>query len=158
MFLVKCEPKCPIIDVDQLDAHITDIIENGFGSTAVSCLVLLVFALASIWGNYPNDERRHVASTGAGPGTEYTVAVPEHRAKESWIYFAMAQRLMPMASMDDSLLGVTCFCLFGLHISHGNYATTRTNTSVGHGIATTSNPFKHGRCSGPHPCYGRHII
>ena len=113
MFMAKCEPKCPIIDIDQLDAHITDIIENGFSSTAASCLVLLIFALASIWGNYPNDERRRVASNGAGGGVGRTVAVPEHRAKESWIYFAMAQRRMPMASMDDTLLGVTCFCLFG---------------------------------------------
>lgn len=113
MFMAKCEPACPIIDVDQLDAHITIIIEDGFGSTAASCLVLLIFALASIWGSYPHDERRPVASNGTDAATDRTVAVPENRAKESWIYFSMAQRRMPMASMDDSLLGVTCFCLFG---------------------------------------------
>ena len=110
-FMAKFEPKCPIIDVDQLDAHIADAIANGFGSTTASCLVLLVLSLASIWGNYPDDERRTVASNSAGE--THTVAVPEHRAKESWVYFAMAQRRMPMASLDDSLLGVTCFCLFG---------------------------------------------
>lgn len=113
MFMAKCEPACPIIDVDQLDEYVAIIIEDGFSSTAASCFVLLIFALASIWGNYPNDERRRVASNRAGADTDRTVAVPENRAKESWIYFTMAQRRMPMASMADSLLGVTCFCLFG---------------------------------------------
>lgn len=107
----KFNPKCPIVDASQLDAHVAHVIRKGFDSTAASCLVLLVLALASIWGNYPDDERRIVASNGAGE--TQTMSVPESRAKEARIYFTMAQRRMHTASMDDSLLGVTCFCLFG---------------------------------------------
>ena len=118
IFLTEFEPKCPIIDIAQLDAYIADVIADGFGSTTASCLVLLVLSLASIWGKYPNSERRSTASKSAGASSErvHTVSVPEYRAKESWIYFAMAQRRMPIASLDDTLLGVTCFCLFG-HVS-----------------------------------------
>lgn len=109
--MAKIEPKCPLVDIDELDAYINYVVENGFGWSASSCLVLIVFALAAIWGNYPEDERRLVVSNRVSDG--YTVAVPEHRLKESWTYFSMAQRRMSAASSDESLLGCLCYCLFG---------------------------------------------
>jgi hypothetical protein len=33
--------------------------------------------------------------------------------KESLMYIDMARKRMSMAYLDDSLLGVVCFCLFG---------------------------------------------
>lgn len=109
--MTKVEPYYAIIDIRQLDTAIADITERSFEPTATSCLVLLVLALAAIWGNYPEDERRLVALNGGE--ASYTVGVPEHRLRESSIYFAMAQDRMSAAMLDHSLLGVTCFCLFG---------------------------------------------
>jgi hypothetical protein len=111
IFIAEFEPMCPIIDISQLDTFIAKIVENGFDWSVSSCLVLLVFSLAAIWGNYPKDERRVAVSNEARP--EYTVAVPEHRLKESLIYIGMAQKRMSSAMLDDSLLGVVCFCFFG---------------------------------------------
>ena len=113
IFLAKIEPKCPIVDVEELNAYIFNIAEDGFGWSASSCMVLLVFAMAAIWGHYPNDERRLVVTGAANAREPYTLAIPEHRIKESSIYFAMAQRRMSAASLDDSLHGVLCYCLFG---------------------------------------------
>ena len=113
IFLAKIEPKCPIVDVEELNAYIFNIAEDGFGWSASSCMVLLVFAMAAIWGQYPNDERRLVVTGGANTRDPYTLAIPEHRIKESSIYFAMAQRRMSAASLDDSLHGVLCYYLFG---------------------------------------------
>lgn len=111
IFLSKIEPKCPLVDLDQLETYIQNVVENGFGWSVSSCLVLLVFSLAAIWGNYPDDERRLVVSNSTRD--PYTCAPPEHRLKESSIYFAMAQRRISAASMDESLLGVLCYSLMG---------------------------------------------
>ncbi len=42
-----------------------------------------------------------------------TLAVPEQRMKESLMYISMARKRLSMAYLDDSLLGVICFCLLG---------------------------------------------
>lgn len=111
IFIAEIEPMCPIVDINELDTLIANTIDNGFDQSASSCLVLVVLSMAAIWGNYPNDERRVVVSSGMRE--HYTVAVPEHRLKESLIYFSMAQERMQAALLDDSLLGVVCFCFFG---------------------------------------------
>ncbi|RFU76503.1 tpa, zn2cys6 transcription factor [Trichoderma arundinaceum] len=101
--------KNPIVDADQLDAHIAYVLDNGFGWSTTSCLVLLVFALAAIWGNYPDDERRTVESDAEldlYPRQRVTLAVPDHRMRESLMYITMAQKRMSTAYLDDSLLGV----------------------------------------------------
>ena len=121
IFMTQIEPKCPLMDVDQLTAYITQIAEDGFGWSASSCMVLLVLAMAAIWGQYPNDERRLVVANNnnsASAREAYTLAVPEHRIKEASIYFAMAERRMSAASLDDSLLGVLCFYLFGTYFKY----------------------------------------
>ena len=111
IFFAQIDSYYAIIDLDQLDTFIAEIVESGFRPNASSCLVLLVLAMAAIWGNYPDDERRLVVSE---EGREYyTVTVPEHRQKEASTYFAMALDRMPAAMLEESLLGVTCFCLFG---------------------------------------------
>lgn len=116
IYMGKIQGKNPIVDADQLDAHIAYVLENGFGWSATSCLVLLVFALAAVWGNYPDDERRNIESDeelDLYPRQRVTMAVPDHRMRESLMYIAMAQKRMSTAYLDDSLLGVVCFCLFG---------------------------------------------
>jgi hypothetical protein len=116
IYMAKIQIKNPIVDADQLNAHIAYVLDNGFSWSATSCLVLLVFALAAIWGNYPDDERRTVDSDEAPSfrsRPRVTLAVPEHRMRESLMYLTMAQRRMSMAYLDDTLLGVVCFCLFG---------------------------------------------
>lgn len=116
IYMSKIQGKNPIVDADQLDAHIAYVLENGFGWSATSCLVLLVFALAAVWGNYPDDERRNIESDeelDLYPRQRVTMAVPDHRMRESLMYIAMAQKRMSTAYLDDSLLGVVCFCLFG---------------------------------------------
>lgn len=120
IYMTKIQGKNPIVDADQLDAHIRYVLDNGFGWSATSCLVLLVFALASIWGNYPDDERRTVESDeelDLVPRQRVTMAVPDHRMRESLMYITMAQKRMSTAYLDDSLLGVVCFCLFGCVLS-----------------------------------------
>ncbi|UKZ74653.1 hypothetical protein TrVFT333_002323 [Trichoderma virens FT-333] len=117
IYMSKIQGKNPIVDADQLDAHIAYVLENGFGWSATSCLVLLVFALAAVWGNYPDDERRSIESDeelDIYPRQRVTMAVPDHRMRESLMYIAMAQKRMSTAYLDDSLLGVVCFCLFGM--------------------------------------------
>ncbi|KAL7941116.1 hypothetical protein V8C42DRAFT_335802 [Trichoderma barbatum] len=117
IYMSKIQGKNPIVDADQLDAHIAHVLDNGFGWSATSCLVLLVFALAAVWGNYPDDERRSVESNeelDLYPRQRVTMAVPDHRMRESLMYIAMAQKRMSTAYLDDSLLGVVCFCLFGM--------------------------------------------
>jgi hypothetical protein len=116
IYMIKIQIKNPIVDADELDSHIACVLENGFDWSISSCLVLLVCALAAIWGNYPDDERR--TATPADGQSSYsgqyiTLAVPDHRMKESLMYIEMAQKRMSMAYLDDSLLGVVCFCLFG---------------------------------------------
>ncbi|EGR49689.1 uncharacterized protein TRIREDRAFT_121121 [Trichoderma reesei QM6a] len=109
IYMSKIQGKNPIVDADQLDVHIAYVLENGFGWTATSCLVLLVFALAAAWGNYPDDERRHVETheqLDIYPRHRVTMAVPDHRMRESLMYIAMAQKRMSTAYLDDSLLGV----------------------------------------------------
>ena len=116
IYMTKIQIKNPIVDADQLDAHISYVLDNGFGWSTSSCLVLLVLALAAIWGNYPDDERRTIGSNESGDSDSrqyLTMAVPEHRMKESLMYIDMARKRMSMAYLDDSLLGVVCFCLFG---------------------------------------------
>jgi hypothetical protein len=115
IYMTKIQIKNPIVDADQLDAHIAHVLENGFDWSASSCLVLLVFAMAAVWGNYPEDERRTVSSDPHSPySRQYvTLSVPDNRMKESLAYLSMARKRLSTAYLDDSLLGVVCFCLFG---------------------------------------------
>lgn len=116
IYMAKIQIKNPIVDADELDSHIACVLENGFDWSTSSCLVLLVLALAAIWGNYPDDDRRTIIHTDgkSSYSSQYiTLAVPDHRMKESLMYIEMAQKRMSMAYLDDSLLGVVCFCLFG---------------------------------------------
>lgn len=111
-FVTKIEPYYAIIDIQQLDAAIAAVgQDDDFDQSASSCLVLLVLSLAEIWGTYPQDERQFRMSDG-NQGS-YTMALHEDRLEFSSTYFAMALRRMSAAMMDQSLLGVTCFCLFG---------------------------------------------
>lgn len=116
IYMTKIQIKNPIVDADVLDAHIACVLEHGFDWSASSCLVLLVFALAAIWGNYPNDERRTVMTrdgTDLHPHQCITLAIPDYRMEESLMYVEMAQKRISAAYLDDSLQGVVCFCLFG---------------------------------------------
>ncbi|KAF7715298.1 Fungal Zn(2)-Cys(6) binuclear cluster domain-containing protein [Penicillium ucsense] len=117
IFMTKVWTKNPIIDVEQLDYYINRVLEKGFDWSASSCLLLLVFALAAIWGNYPDDETREVPyneATFVQPITYVTIAVPEERMKESLAFVSMARQRLYTAFLDDSLLGVQCLCLFGI--------------------------------------------
>ena len=114
--MTKIQIKNPIVDAELLDTHITSVLDNGFGWSAGSCMILLVFALAAVWGNFPDDERRPLTPDEIGESRErrtITLNIPEHRMKESLIYMAMAHKRMSAAYLDDSLLSVVCFCLFG---------------------------------------------
>ncbi|KAL4940754.1 hypothetical protein BDV06DRAFT_15530 [Aspergillus oleicola] len=116
IFMTKILAKNPIIDAEQLEAYIARVLETGIDWTAPSCLVLLVLALAAIWGTYPEDETREVQypePTFGTPMTYVTISVPEHRMKESLGYLAMARKRISAAYLDNSLLGVQCLCLFG---------------------------------------------
>ncbi|KAJ5776239.1 uncharacterized protein N7511_001250 [Penicillium nucicola] len=117
IFMTKIWIKNPIVDSDQLDIAIARVLENGIDWSASSCLVLLIFALAAIWGNYPDDETREVSynEPSFGPPVKYiTMSVPEHRMKESLSFLSMARKRISTAHLDDTLLGVQCFCLFGI--------------------------------------------
>ncbi|KAJ5286052.1 Glycoside hydrolase superfamily [Penicillium chrysogenum] len=117
IFMTKIWTKNPIVDPDQLDFYIARVLENGVDWSASSCLVLLVFALAAIWGNYPDDETREVSynePSFSPPVTYLTISVPEHRMKESLTFLSMARKRISTAYLDDTLLGVQCLCLFGI--------------------------------------------
>ncbi|CAI7643794.1 unnamed protein product [Penicillium manginii] len=117
IFMTKIWTKNPIVDPGQLDFHIARVLENGFEWSASSCLVLLIFALAAIWGNYPDDETREVSyneRSFSPPVTYMTMSVPEHRMKESLTFLSMARKRISTAYLDDTLLGVQCLCLFGI--------------------------------------------
>lgn len=116
IYMTKIQIKNPIVDAEELNTHIASVLDHGFDWSASSCVVLLVFALAAIWGNYADDERRTQVPNDeqhsyAAP--YITLAVPEKRMKESLAYISMARKRMSMAYLDHSLLGVVCFCLFG---------------------------------------------
>jgi hypothetical protein len=114
--MTKIWPKNPIVDEEQLDSYIARVLETGIDWSAASCLLLLVFALAAIWGNYPEDETREIPCpepTFGAPVTYVTLSVPEHRMKESLGYLGMARKRISAAYLDNSLLGVQCLCLFG---------------------------------------------
>jgi hypothetical protein len=116
IYMTKIQTKNPIVDAELLDTHIASVLDNGFGWSSSSCLILLVFALAAVWGNFPDDERRPLTPAEVGESRQsraVTMAIPEHRIKESLIYMAMAHKRMSAAYLDDSLIGVVCFCLFG---------------------------------------------
>ncbi|KAL4874764.1 hypothetical protein BJY04DRAFT_224672 [Aspergillus karnatakaensis] len=116
IFMIKILAKNPIIDAEQLEGYIAHVLETGIDWSAHSCLVLLVLALAAIWGTYPEDETREVPCPEpnyGGPLTYVTMSVPEHRMKESLGYLSMARKRMSAAYLDNSLLGVQCLCLFG---------------------------------------------
>ncbi|KAL4979771.1 hypothetical protein BDW66DRAFT_127218 [Aspergillus desertorum] len=118
IFMTKILAKNPIIDAEQLETYIARVLETGIDSSASSCLVLLVLALAAIWGTYPEDETREVpcpepSYAASQPVTYMTVSVPEHRMKESLGYLAMARKRISAAYLDNTLLGVQCLCLFG---------------------------------------------
>ncbi|KAJ5984749.1 hypothetical protein N7522_011945 [Penicillium canescens] len=117
IFMTKIWIKNPIVDSDQLDFYIARVLENGIDWSASSCLVLLIFALAAIWGNYPDDETREVSYdelSFSPPVTFVTISVPEHRLKESLTFLSMARKRISTAYLDDTLLGVQCLCLFGI--------------------------------------------
>ncbi|KAL3460299.1 glycosyl hydrolase family 3 N terminal domain-containing protein [Aspergillus heterothallicus] len=117
IFMTKIWPKNPIVDEDQLESYIARVLETGIDWSAASCLLLLVFALAAIWGHYPEDETREVPCpepTFGAQMTYVTLSVPEHRMKESLAYLCMARKRMSAAYLDNSLLGVQCLCLFGI--------------------------------------------
>ncbi|CAG8881885.1 unnamed protein product [Penicillium nalgiovense] len=57
IFMTKIWTKNPIVDPDQLDFYIARVLENGIDWSASSCLVLLIFALAAIWGIIPTMKR-----------------------------------------------------------------------------------------------------
>ncbi|OGE50684.1 hypothetical protein PENARI_c016G09905 [Penicillium arizonense] len=117
IFRTKIWTKNPIVDPDQLDFHIARVLENGIDWSASSCLVLLIFALAAIWGNYPDDETREVSynePSFSPPVTYVTMSVPEHRMKESLTFLSMARKRISTAYLDDTLVGVQCLCLFGI--------------------------------------------
>ncbi|KXG46867.1 Glycoside hydrolase, superfamily [Penicillium griseofulvum] len=117
IFMTKIWTKNPIVDPEQLDFHIARVLENGIEWSASSCLVLLIFALAAIWGNYPDDETREVSynePSFSPPVTYVTMSVPEHRMKESLTFLSMARKRISTAYLDDTLLGVQCLCLFGI--------------------------------------------
>ncbi|KAJ5943462.1 hypothetical protein N7516_003630 [Penicillium verrucosum] len=116
IFMTKIWTKNPIVDPDQLDFYIARVLENGIDWSASSCLVLLILALAAIWGHYPDDETREVSyvePTFSPPVTYMTISVPEHRMKESLTFLSMARKRISTAYLDDTLLGVQCLCLFG---------------------------------------------
>ncbi|KAF3385148.1 putative beta-glucosidase H [Penicillium rolfsii] len=117
IFMTKIWTKNPIVDSDQLDFYIARVLENGIDWSASSCLVLLILALAAIWGNYPDDETRELSSitpSFSPPLTYLTMSVPEHRMKESLAFLSMARKRISTAYLDDTLLGVQCLCLFGI--------------------------------------------
>ncbi|KAL3492245.1 hypothetical protein BJX62DRAFT_224726 [Aspergillus germanicus] len=117
IFMTKIWPKNPIVDEEQLESYIARVLETGIDWSAGSCLLLLVFALAAIWGNYPEDETREIPCsepTFGAPVTYVTLSVPEHRMKESLGYLGMARKRISAAYLDNSLLGVQCLCLFGI--------------------------------------------
>lgn len=114
--MAKIWIKNPIVDPGQLDFYIAQVLENGIEWTASSCLVLVIFALAAIWGNYPEDETREIPyhEPSFSPQVTYvTISVPEHRIKESLTFLSMARKRISTAYLDDTLLGVQCLCLFG---------------------------------------------
>lgn len=118
IYMTQIQTKNPIVDADELNEHLSKVLEKGFDCSPSSCLVLLVLSLAAIWGNYPHDDRRTnmarmVSPERFPPRERVTNAVPEHRMRESLEYFSMARERMSAAYLDDSLLGVACFCLFG---------------------------------------------
>lgn len=118
IYMRKIQIKNPIVDACELDNHLTKVLEKGFDWSASSCLVLLVLSLAAIWGDYPHNDRRTnidciVSHEGFKQAGFVTNSVPRHRMKESWGYFSMAKERMSTAQLDDTLLGVVCFCLFG---------------------------------------------
>jgi hypothetical protein len=116
VFMTKIWTKNPIVDPEQLDFYIAQVLENGIDWSTASCLVLLIFALAAIWGDYPDDETREVSynePSFSPPVTYFTMSVPEHRMKESLTFLSMARKRISTAYLDDTLLGVQCLCLFG---------------------------------------------
>ncbi|KAJ5566911.1 Glycoside hydrolase superfamily [Penicillium sp. DV-2018c] len=116
IFMTKIWTKNPIVDPEQLDCYIAQVLENGIDWSASSCLVLLIFALAAIWGNYPDEEAREVSYNEGSfsPVTYVTMSVPEHRMKESLSFLCMARKRLSTAHLDDTLLGVQCLCIFGI--------------------------------------------
>ncbi|KAK1145189.1 hypothetical protein N8T08_004622 [Aspergillus melleus] len=117
IFLAKIWTKNPIVDAGQLDSYIANVLENGIDWSASSCLLLLVFALAAVWGNYPEAETRTIAChepSFAQQGTYVSLSVPECRMKESLAFVSMARKRLSAAYMDESLVGVQCLCLLGI--------------------------------------------
>ncbi|KIW55079.1 hypothetical protein PV05_07391 [Exophiala xenobiotica] len=116
LYVSNIHTKAPIIDLNQLDKFIFDVAGNGLHASANTCLVLLVCALAKIWGNSTCDDvytQVIYDSATAAPRLHTSLAVPEDRMKESLSYFAAARDMMSAAYLDDSLTGIQCFCLFG---------------------------------------------
>ncbi|KAK8130498.1 glycosyl hydrolase [Apiospora kogelbergensis] len=104
IFIAEIDNKSPMIGKKQLNWYVNEAIQRGFDSSASSCLVLLTFALASVWGCYPNDERQLLDPEDEQGGC--TMCIPDDRFKESSTFFNMARNRMPAAMMDQSLDGV----------------------------------------------------
>lgn len=114
--MAKIYIKSPIVNPDQLDDCISDVVERGLDSSVSSCLVLLICSLAAIWGNFPETDVRELSDkdTPASPSMQRrSLAIPDYRMAESLSYMDMARKRMSAAYLDDSLVGVQCFCLFG---------------------------------------------
>ncbi|KAL7785440.1 hypothetical protein V8C43DRAFT_317729 [Trichoderma afarasin] len=94
IFAIKIYIKSPIVDFEQIYDCLARIAENGIDSSASSCLIALICALAAI--------------------CRISVMVPDQRMAESLAYLDLARKRMSAAYLDDLLLGVQCYCLFGL--------------------------------------------
>ncbi|KAL6822573.1 hypothetical protein J3E69DRAFT_337485 [Trichoderma sp. SZMC 28015] len=117
IFAIKIYIKSPIVDFEQIYDCLARIAENGIDSSASSCLIALICALAAIWGNFPEPDTRELScqETPSSPSvSRISVMVPDQRMAESLAYLDLARKRMSAAYLDDSLLGVQCYCLFGL--------------------------------------------
>lgn len=116
IYTTKIYIKSPIVDPEQLNNYLSEIAESGLDSSAVSCLISLICAIAAIWGNFPEPDAREVSCHGAvlpHSSPRVSLAVPDQRMAESLTYLDMSRKRMSAAYLDGSLLGVQCFCLFG---------------------------------------------
>ena len=116
IFMTKIYIKSPIVDADQLHGYFSNIAERGIDRSASSCLVMLVCAIAAIWGCFPDPDTRTLPRRGApfsSASTYVSLSVPDDRMMESLKYLDMARKMMGSAYLDDSLLGVQCYCLSG---------------------------------------------
>jgi hypothetical protein len=114
IFATKIYIKTPIIDSAQLQENLDSISRHGIDSSASSCLIAVVCALAAIWGNFPEDDVREATFDDDGDiSTEprMSLSVPDHRIAESLLYLELARKRMSAAHLDNTLVSVQCFAL-----------------------------------------------